>query len=75
MFQTALVLAEAQIMPSLVISFYGFSELGLSASNFGILSETGDPARVFEITGEHGCCELSPSDGMSDARCFKRHCY
>ena len=41
-------------MRSPVISFYGLSELGHSANNFGILSETGDPARVFEITGEDG---------------------
>ena len=48
-----------------VISFFALSELSHSVSNFGILSETGNPAHVFEIPGEVGCSELSSSDDMS----------
>ena len=58
-----------------VIGFFVLSELSHSASNFDILSETGSPAKVFEFTDEVGCSELSSSDDMSDARCFRRPFY
>ena len=52
MFQTALVLTEAQIGRSPVFPFYDLSELSHSAGSFDILSEAGSPAKVFEIKGE-----------------------
>ena len=58
-----------------VISFYVLNELSHAAGNFGILSETGSPAKVFEIAGEVDCSEVSSSDDMSDARCFRRPFY
>ena len=58
-----------------VISFFVLSKLSHSVNNFGILSDTGSPADAFEITGEVGCSELSSSDDMSHARCFRRHLY
>ena len=35
-----------------VITFWNLSELSHSADNFDMLSETGSPARRFEIIGE-----------------------